>query len=442
MVETMTKASEESRARPTGWSLAFPSIMALSTLAGIAFVAVVKPGIPYDEPSHWLNVLYFAAHHRIPTIGDPSVSYEVQQPPFAYWLAALVEEPVRMITSLSVAFYATRIVGGVEWLIALLFAWRILGRLLPDSSVGRLVAFAFLALNPMLLAMAWSVQNDSLALLFGFAALDYASMVGRRSFDGFRGAVLGAIVAAGVLTKLTDWALVVAIPLWLLLAPRAHRPWKAVLTFGGSVAALSGWWFIRNMVLYGDPGGRGKAAAESGGFRPYPLTGINSLVHAAENVITYLWLPTEYWRGIVHASLAVKGPLVAITLTIVVVGLIAYVRSWHGRGDDLLPIHGIGPCSDAWSLVVITGVITCVAWLSLYFSFSALAPRLAYLALPFWTGLVGLAVQRAVTLVPRIRQVLPVTAVVLMLALCVWSLHALREADTPWHFINLLGVGG
>jgi D-alanyl-D-alanine carboxypeptidase (penicillin-binding protein 5/6) len=278
--------------------------------------------------------------------------------------------------------------------------------------------------------------------LFGFTAIDYASMVGRRSFDGFRGAVLGAIVAAGVLTKLTDWALVLAIPLWLLLAPRARRPWKAVLTFGGSVAVLSGWWFIRNMVLYGDPGGRGKGVAESGGFAPYPLTGINSLAHTAENVITYLWLPTEYWRGMVHASLAVKGSLVAMTLIIVVVGLIAYLRAWHGHGDDLLSTHDIGPCLDTWSLVIITGITACVAWLFLNFAWSALAPRLAYVALPFWTGLVGLAVQAAGTLVPRIRRVLPVTAVVLMLALCVWSLHALREVATPWHFINLLGVGG
>lgn len=441
MLGTMTRVNQELPIRTAaGRSIAFPSIMALSALLGIAFVALVKPGIPYDEPSHWLNVLYFASHHRIPTIGDPSVSYEAQQPPLAYVVAALVEGPVRVLTSLKGGFYAARIVGGVEWLVALVFAWRILGRLVPASSVGRPVAFAFLALNPMLLAMAWSVQNDSLALLLGFAAIDYALTVGRRSIDGLHGAVLGAIVAAGVLTKLTDWALVVAIPLWLVLVPRARRPWRAVLAFGGSLAVLSGWWFIRNMVLYGDPLGRGKAAAESGGFGPYPLSGLHSLAHVTENVITYLWLPTEYWRNVVHASGAVKGLVLVMSLVILVVGLIAHVHSVERRpGADPVPgFDDTGPWSEAWSLVIVTGTVAFVAWLFLYFGWSALAPRLAYLALPLWAGLVGLTARAVGTLAPRIRPAIPMSAVAVMLALCAWSLYAIHGADTPWLFIKHL----
>jgi hypothetical protein len=441
MLGTMTRVSQEDPTRTaSGRSIAFPSIMALSALLGLAFVALVKPGLPYDEPSHWLNVLYFAGHHRIPTIGDPSVSYEAQQPPLAYVVAALVEGPMRVVTSLKGAFYAARIVGGVEWLIALVFAWRLLGRLVPDSPVGRPVAFAFLALNPMLLAMAWSVQNDSLALLIGFAAIDYASTVGRRSIDGLHGAVLGAIVAAGVLTKLTDWALVVAIPLWLVLVPRARRPWRAVLAFGGSLAGLSGWWFIRNMVLYGDPLGRGKAAAESGGFGPYPLSGLHSLAHVTENVITYLWLPTEYWRNVVHASGGVKGLVLVMSLVVLVIGLIAIGHGVERRqgAEPVSDVDDTGPWSDAWLLVIVTGTIAFGAWLCLYFGWSALAPRLAYLALPLWAGLVALAARTVGTLAPRIRPVLPMSAVVVMLALCAWSLYAIHGADTPSLFIKHL----
>ena len=446
MLGTMTRVSEQVPSRAAaGRSIAFPSIMALSALLGLAFVALVKPGIPYDEPSHWLNVLYFASHHRMPTIGDPSVSYEAQQPPLAYVVAALVEGPMRVVTSLKGAFYAARIVGGVEWLIALVFAWRLLGRLVPDSPAGRSVAFAFLALNPMLLAMAWSVQNDSLALLAGFAAIDYASGIGRRSLDGLHGAVLGAIVAAGVLTKLTDWALVVAVPLWLVLVPRARRPWKAVVAFGGSVAVLSGWWFIRNMVLYGDPLGRGKAAAESGGFAPYPLSGLHSVAHVTENVVTYLWLPTEYWRNVVHAPGAVKGLVLAMSMGILVVGLVALLRRAgpeQGVDDPVSGTEDNGPWSDTWSLVIVTGTIAFAAWLCLYFGWSALAPRLAYLALPLWAGLVGLAARAVGTRIPRICPVLPLSAVVVMLALCAWSLHAIHGVDTSWLFTEHPGIGG
>ena len=219
-------------------SLVAPCLAAASVVLGVAYVVIVKPGVPYDEPSHWLNVLYFAHHHRIPTIGDPSVSYEAQQPPLAYAVAGLVVGLVHTVTSLRAAFYATRIVGGLEWLAAMVFAWRLLTRLLPDQECERQVAFAVLALNPMLLAMAWSVQNDSLALLLGIAALDYASVVGRDAMGAREGALLGAIVAAGVLTKLTDWALVAAVPLWLVAAPVGRRAWNAVLAFAGSVALV------------------------------------------------------------------------------------------------------------------------------------------------------------------------------------------------------------
>jgi Co/Zn/Cd efflux system component len=434
-----TNATVDQRA-PSGGTAGLPVallvILGLSAILGIAFVAVVTPGIPYDEPSHWLNVLYYANHHWIPTIGDPSVSYEAQQPPLAYAIAGIVAGPVRHLATLRAAFYAIRIVGGVEWLVTLVFAWRILGRLLPDGSIARSVAFAFLALNPMLIAMSWSVQNDSLALLLGFGAIDYASAEGRRSFGTLQGAVLGAIVAAGILTKLTDWALVVAFPIWLLM-PAARRPWKAIAAFVGSLAVLSGWWFVRNMALYGDPLGRGKAAAAAGGFAPYPLHGIGNLAHAAQNVVTYLWLPTEYWRSIIHAPAALKGLILAITVVVLAIGAIVHVRD-RRQAHDADAVGGAGSgdtWADTWSLVVITGAIALVAWVFLFFGWSALAPRLAYLALPLWAALVGLTAQAVGAALPRIRPALPSAALVIMVALCVWSLHAVHSAEAALHLI-------
>ena len=420
-------------------SLLVPFIVAASVVLGMAFVVIVKPGVPYDEPSHWLDVLYFAHHHSIPTIGDHSVTYEAQQPPLAYAVAALVEGPVHVVTSLRGAFYATRIVSGVEWLIAMACAWRLLARLLPDQDEERQVAFAVLALNPMLLAMAWSVQNDSLALLLGIAALDYASAVGREGMDGRQGALLGAIVAAGVLTKLTDWALVAAIPLWLIAAPAGRRAWKAAMAFAGSIAALSGWWFLRNVIMYGDPLGRGRAAAESGGFAPYPLTGVHSLVHGGENVVTYLWLPTEYWRGIVHAPGIVKAVLLVLSVTILALGSTALVRLVLGRQRPRPSDGGISEHSaETWSLVAIAGIIAFAVWLVLYFGWSALAPRLAYVALPLWAGLVGLAAGSIGRWLPRIRPALPVATVLTMLALSAWSLMAVHGTSIPWDFIRRL----
>ena len=39
-------------------------------------MAIVPPGTPYDEPSHFGTVQYYATMHRMPVLGQPGVSYE------------------------------------------------------------------------------------------------------------------------------------------------------------------------------------------------------------------------------------------------------------------------------------------------------------------------------------------------------------------------------
>jgi D-alanyl-D-alanine carboxypeptidase (penicillin-binding protein 5/6) len=226
--------------------------------------------------------------------------------------------------------------------------------------------------------------------------------------------------------------------MWLLVASTGRRAWGAVVAFGGTIAALSGWWFIRNEIMYGDPLGRGKAAAESGGFLPYPFTGLHSIVHAGENVVTYLWLPTEYWRGLIHAPAIVKGAVLVLSVAILVLGSTALVHRFRDRQDHEADRAAGGSWSDAWALVTITGVTAFAVWLVLYFGWSALAPRLAYLALPLWVGLVGLAAGTVIRWFPRIRPVLPAATVVTMVALSAWALAAVHGTSIPVDFIGHL----
>ena len=160
-----------SRIVDRGASLPVVGLFLLWLVAAGAYVFVIRPGLPADEPSHWLNVLFYARHWRLPLPGDRGVTYEARQPPLAYAAAALVYVGVHAVTgSLRAGFYGVRLLGALEIGAASWLAWRVAQRAVgANRGPGLAVAAVVVVLNPMLLAMGTSVQNDGLALELALA---------------------------------------------------------------------------------------------------------------------------------------------------------------------------------------------------------------------------------------------------------------------------------
>lgn len=148
---------------------ALPILLSLTGFLGLVTVLVVPAGLPYDEPSHWLNVLFCAERGQMSELGEAGVSYEAQRGPVAYVLRALIYLPVEWVTRERAAFLAVRLVGVAEFDAFLWLLRSVLGRVLPRHSGPLLLGIGVLALNPMLLVIAGSVQNDTanLALAIG-----------------------------------------------------------------------------------------------------------------------------------------------------------------------------------------------------------------------------------------------------------------------------------
>ena len=68
-------------------------LLLVSAALGVLYLVAMPPGLPYDEPSHWLNVQYYLEHRRLPVVGDPGVTYEAQMGPVAYVLLAVAATP-------------------------------------------------------------------------------------------------------------------------------------------------------------------------------------------------------------------------------------------------------------------------------------------------------------------------------------------------------------
>lgn len=122
----------------------------------------------------------------------------------------------------------------------------------PDRPDRRLAALGFLAFLPQFVYLSSVVTNDILLCLLMTLSLLFLL---RQNHDGptWRGALLlGVTLGATLLTEMSAGLLVIPVAVATLLDRRTWR--YAPLTLGVTLG-VAGWWYLRNIRLYGDPFG-------------------------------------------------------------------------------------------------------------------------------------------------------------------------------------------
>ncbi len=160
-----------------------------------------------------------------------------------------------------------------------------------------LAAAAFVAFNPSFLFASALVSNDAaLAAFSSLTVLVWIKLLNAElALTGRAAAGLGALIGLALLTKTTALGLV---PLsMLVLSVMAWRKRDARLAFTANaimlamILALAGWWFARNLVLYGDPLALKLVSASALFPRSGPLT------PAEFFQISLPWLWQTFWGG-------------------------------------------------------------------------------------------------------------------------------------------------
>ena len=169
--------------------------------------------------------------------------------------------------------------------------WQTLSEFLPDSPACVFGGTALVALNPMFLYQSGTINNDHLVVMWGAFALWLSLRVVRRGIDIRTSLLAGLVVGLAPLAKVSGLLLIPLLGLAYGLAAWLRREWKPALwgmTLIVVIAALlSGWWFIRNLALYGEPTGV-QLMLKIWGQRP---PGENILHVVGE--FPYLW--TTFW---------------------------------------------------------------------------------------------------------------------------------------------------
>jgi len=296
--------------------------------------------------------------------------------------------------------------------------------LYPDSQAVAAGAAAVNAFVPQFLFITAAVNNDAAAAATGAWMLYLLARIARRGATPRRDVLLGGILGLAALSKLS---LLAAIPFAIgtvsLVAVHAREAFGTLairlLRIGVPIAAIAGWWYVRNWRLYGDLLGFDSFlhAVGSGGQADVPLGGY---LGDLPGLVASFWALFGWFSIVVDP--AVYRFYDALSLA-ALAGLATYCSCcWRARHN--LPALARTCLPLAWGFVVFASLVR-YRTLVLAFQGRLLFPAIASIAILLALGLSALPVRRLRTLV------LP-GALVAMLAIAVVSpLRYIAPAYAP-----------
>jgi 4-amino-4-deoxy-L-arabinose transferase-like glycosyltransferase len=192
--------------------------------------------------------------------------YEAMQAPLYYLLVALISRPFAS-DPLDVLLVA-RLVSVACGAITVVACWLATRRLAPHEPDWAWATAGTIGLLPQFTFNSATASND--ALVHATCALAFASW-----FQSLRQAESdpwmirsGTMVGLAILTKLNALVLLPGLALLGLFrvvqippgAAHLRRASRMILGSSASLALVSGWWFVRNIIVYGEPTGTRDAA--------------------------------------------------------------------------------------------------------------------------------------------------------------------------------------
>jgi 4-amino-4-deoxy-L-arabinose transferase-like glycosyltransferase len=159
------------------------------------------------------------------------------------------------------AVHIARFLSVLAGIGAVYFTYRTGLEIFPERRWLALAGAATVAFTPMFAFISGAVNNDSLSVMVAAAALWLMMRIARQANAGQPtmrlSLLLGITLGIGALTKTSTLGLFGLAGATMAYAAWTQKRWQTFLLEGpliiGIAAAIAGWWYIRNVELYGDP---------------------------------------------------------------------------------------------------------------------------------------------------------------------------------------------
>lgn len=225
------------------WQVAAALVVVGYLVCALVYWAVTPYGSGQDELSHIGYVVQIAYHFQLP---GPGV-YERQQPPLYYLIVAIIEK-------LGHNYRIDRLFSpllGAGTVIVTMACARVT---FPERPWRAVLAGAMVAAIPQFQWVDATVTDDPLAFFMGAVVIlvSLSLLVSpnweKPSFT--RGLTLGIVTGLTLLSKETDYVLLVLLYLCIAYRWRFHSRWSVWGVIVVLPAAISGWWYARNIVVF------------------------------------------------------------------------------------------------------------------------------------------------------------------------------------------------
>lgn len=243
-----------------------------------------------DEPGHFAYIRHLRETRTLPIQGQHAAG-EAHQPPLYYAVAAIftipgdISSPVGQLRSnpnfmwganggnevninvrgtaqtvpfqgQAQAFQFARLASVAMGAATILLVMQIGRHIFPEQPGISLLASSLTALTPQFLFISSVLNNDNLLILCATGAIWQALQAIEQPEQRRQWVLIGLWLSGAVLTKLTAVSLIPLIGIVIIYVSWQRKSWRlfceATGIVSGLMIVLTGWWFVRNQVLYGD----------------------------------------------------------------------------------------------------------------------------------------------------------------------------------------------
>ena len=232
-------------------------LLVLWLIIGINNMFKLPIDIGFDPESHVEYISYLLQNHRLPTASE---GMQMFQPPLYYLVSAALYWILIALVSPQAALFLLRLIPLVCALLLVDISFRILRDLFPEKEDFQSCGLVIGGLLPMNLYMCQYVGNEPLAALLTSLLLFLVIKIFRNTEPiRWKDAVLlGGVAGLAILTKVTPVLLVMVICLVFLFIPREEpigigSRAKLAGLFLLTAGIVSGWFYVRNWMIFGKP---------------------------------------------------------------------------------------------------------------------------------------------------------------------------------------------
>jgi 4-amino-4-deoxy-L-arabinose transferase-like glycosyltransferase len=307
----------------------------------------------------------------------------------------LHDTPHPLLEKTALAVYVLRLFGILLGCVTVTAVYMTALTVSGNSSIAILAA-GLTAFNPMFLFISASVNNDNLVTALNSLAIWQIVFMLRDGFSAKHSIALAILLALASLSKLSALVLIPVAACAALLVAYRRKQWRSLVILGFSVAVLwlsvAGWWYIRNLTLYGELFGTRTMVAVAGP-RLEPFT-LGTWLGEFEGFLVGYW----GWFGGVNITTAQPFYLLMNVITgLALIGLIWIIVDNIRRYRQRLSLGGMAS-RDYLLYVALLGSIVAIGFVSfltwtaqtyasqgrLLFPFIAAISTLTALGLSFW----------------------------------------------------------